>query len=267
MATNRQLRTALLKKMGITAQALSKRVQKKKAASPMSTEDATYLIAHEVGIKIDKYLDDAQVDRVRQLHGAFPRVSHADTRPTRTKPRDNENREIRFPGEFRITNPLLPAAKLAEARDMARIYPLLYVLENSMRELILRVMTSKCGEDWWTTQLNSGNLKTVREKADTRINAEDSRLRWHQTRGGHPLDYVDLKDLGAIILGRHAHFFPDILGDDQDWFKQFMKELEPSRNVVCHMNPLDRHNIEDVRLKAKKWERLLMNAKGRMPGP
>jgi hypothetical protein len=61
------LRSALLAKLGLTQQGLSKRVQLKKAMSPMSTEDAAYLIAHEAGIKIDKYLTDEQVDRVRGL--------------------------------------------------------------------------------------------------------------------------------------------------------------------------------------------------------
>ena len=44
-----------------------------------------------------------------------------------------------------------------------------------------------------------------------------------------------------------------------------MKELKPSRNVVCHMNPLDDHNITDVKLKTQKWEKLIEAARDKIP--
>jgi hypothetical protein len=44
-----------------------------------------------------------------------------------------------------------------------------------------------------------------------------------------------------------------------------MKELYPSRNVVCHMNPLTNDNVTDVQLKLRKWESVLRNAAGVIP--
>lgn len=147
---------------------------------------------------------------------------------------------------------------------MAGIYPFLYVLENSMRELIKRVMTAKFGEDWWNGQLTTGKLKNVHQKAADRMKSESGR-RWHQARGSHPIDYVDLSNLLDIILGNEAEFIPEVLGEDRAWFVQFMKELEPSRNVVCHMNPLNKHNIDDVKLKLRKWEALVKHAAKQFP--
>ncbi len=267
MATNRNLRNELLKKLGISPQALSLRVQRKKAQIPMSTEDATYLIAHESGIRIDKHLSSEQVDKVRSLQSGLRHVAEVviAKKPIRGQKQMTETREIRFPGNFIANSILVPAAKLSEARQMAAVYPLLYVLENSMREVIRRVMAAKFGPDWWDTQLSNGRLKTVHQTASGRMKTETTRLRWHQTRGAHPIDYVDLGHLGDIILGKQDVFFPDILGSDRDWFIQFMKELEPSRNVICHMNPLNSHNIADVKLRWRKWEALLKSSKGNIP--
>lgn len=266
MATNRNLRSELLKKLGISPQAVWQRVQRKKSQAPMSTEDATYLIAHEAGIRIDKFLSAEQVDKVRSLHAGLQHHSNAPVvaKTSRPQPPRREQREIRFPDNFVVADILLSSAKLNEARQMAAIYPL-YVLENSMREVITRVMTAKFGADWWDAQLNSGKLKNVHQTAADRMKTETTRLRWHQTRGAHPIDYVDLGDLGTIILGKQDLFFPDVLGSDRDWFVQFMKELEPSRNVVCHMNPLSVHNIADIKLRCKKWETLLKNSRSHIP--
>jgi hypothetical protein len=145
---------------------------------------------------------------------------------------------------------------LQEAQEMAAIYPVLYVLENSMREVVRRVMAHAHGADWWDTVMTRGKLTGVHQKAESRRNGEKA-TRWHQRRGADPLDYVDLNDLGIIILNQQSLFFPDPLGARKEWFEQFMRELEPSRNVVCHMNPLTPHNVTDVQLRAAKWFTML----------
>ena len=260
MATDRALRTALLDKLGVQPAALSKRVQKKKRDIPMSTEEATYLIAHEEGLGIDRYLDRDQVDRIRALHTANPNRIPGDTAGSkRKKPAATAAREIRFPGEFKTSNPLLAPAKLNEAVAMAKLYPMLYVLENSIRELIKRVMHDAHGEGWWDNQLTKGKLKNVRKTASDRMRTEKKHS-WHQRRGSHPIDYVDIKDLESIILAKKSLFIPDII-PDQAWFEQFMRELYPSRNVLCHMNPLDSDNVHDMCLRARKWEKILTEMK------
>jgi hypothetical protein len=265
MPTNRALRAELLRKMDWKKQTLSARVQKKKEQTPMSTEDATYLIAHENNIKIDRYLTDEQIARVRSLQMGNTGNTHNQPQPRASIPRKGGGpKEIRFPNEFKATNPLLSVAKLNEAREMAALYPLLYVLENSIRELIKRVMQAKFGTDWWDIQLNAGKLKGVHQTAANHMRTETEKNSWHQRRGAHPIDYVYLDDLGAIIQAKQEEFIPNII-PDRDWFVQFMKTLEPSRNVVCHMNPLDRDNISDVKLHCRRWEKVLKNAADKIP--
>jgi Swt1-like HEPN len=259
MATNGSLRVALLAKLGITPQALSLRVQTKKKTSPMSTEDAVYLIAHEQGIKIDRYLSKETVDRVRALVHQTQPVVRALPNVARTKAKSASKRpkEIRFSSNLKTADMLLPEAKLKEAREMAEVYPLLYVLENSMREIIKRVMTANYADGWWDTQLTTSKLQEIHAKAAGRKKSEK---KWHQGRGAHPIDYVDLADLGTIVLGKSSLFFPSVLGDDVEWFRHFMKELEPSRNVVCHMNPLDENNIKGLQVQVGRWANLVKQA-------
>jgi Swt1-like HEPN len=264
MATDRAIRTALLTKLKVTPQALSLRVQKKKAANPMSTEDATYLIAHEEGVKIDK-LPAETLHRIRGLVNQIRTVATVSAPSPRSniKTAGNQPKDIRFPSGFRVKNNMLLApSKLNEAKEMAVIYPLLYVLENSMREVIRRVMKAKHGEGWWDSQLTTGKLKTVHQKAaDRKMNEK----KWHQGRGSHPIDYVDLSDLGVIIQSNGSLFLPTIFDNDIEWFRQFMKELEPSRNVVCHMNPLDAHNRADLQIKVERWSKIVNHAGAAIP--
>jgi hypothetical protein len=181
----------------------------------------------------------------------------------RAKAAPAKARVLHFGGDIRISSPLLGSTKLAEAKEMARIYPVLYVLENSMRELIQRVMKAKFGDDWWDTQLAVGKLKGVHERAQGRMVSEKKNS-WHQKRGAHPIDYVDIADLESIICGKRDCFVPNII-PDLSWFENFMKEVVPSRNVVCHMNPLSDHNVQDVKLKLQKWENTLKSAAGAIP--
>jgi hypothetical protein len=260
VATDAKLRSALLAKLGVTPQALSLRVQKKKKLTPMSPELATYLIAHEEGVNIDKYLLGPVVQEVRQLVNltramAAPAASAPAAKSRRDPPRA---KGIRFPSGFKVSDMLLPESKLQEAMDMAKVYPLLYVLENSMREVIKRVMAAHYGEDWWNLRLSSGKGRTVQDKWSSRTKNE---RKYHQRRGSHPIDYVDLGDLGTIILSNSAIFFRAVLDCDIDWFRStFMDDLEQSRNVVGHMNPLDPNNIKDLEVKVERWSKLMKHA-------
>jgi len=232
----------------------------------MTTATAHGVLAHQQGVKIDRYLDG---DELRLVQNVLPAISQARntvaadggtggrTRPQSSLAKTPSNgRTIVFPNNFSTDDPLLSDTKLREARDMAAVYPVLYVLENSIRELIKRVLSAAYGTNWWEQALTSAKAKDVKSKADQRRNGEDH-MRWHQRRGVHPIDYADLKDLGTIILSKQSDFFPTVLGDARDWFDGFMRELEPSRNVLCHMNPLTPHNVLDVRLWAEKWRRLV----------
>src|SRR5712671_4328400 len=102
MPTNRAVRAALLGKMGWSRQTLSANVKKKKHQTPMSTEEATYLLAHENGIVLDRFLERDEVVRVRTLHQqTHGSAQHAPSRTPAARLPKSAPAEIRFPGEFK----------------------------------------------------------------------------------------------------------------------------------------------------------------------
>ncbi len=168
-------------------------------------------------------------------------------------------REIVVAKEFHGQDPILTALVLEEARQMAAVYPLLYVLENSMREFIRRLVDARRGITWWTTLAPA----SVRTKILGRM-TDEQRNAWHQRRGDHPIDYLDLNELTSVVRNNLDIFVPDFL-PDLPWFEQFVNELYQSRCVLCHMNPLLGDNIQDVKLKLKKWQRLVNEKKAALP--
>jgi hypothetical protein len=275
----RDLRAKLAERTSWSKQVISARVQQLQKVTPMSTLTAQAVLAYRSGIRIDRYLN---ADEVRQVRDVLPEVAAADhaphlrpaarpvdhvarsRNPRRRGSSDESARTVVCPPEFRATDPILPDVVIKEAREMAAIYPILYVLENSIRELVRRVMAAKYGDDWWNTALMAGKVKQLKHNSDVR-RAKEDQMRWHQRRGAHPIDYVDLSDLGDIVIAKHEDFFPTVLGDTRHWFEQFMRELEPSRNVLCHMNPLDSTNVRDVQLKAERWRKLVAGQLGAIP--
>ena len=263
MATNKELKKALLEKLGITPQALSQRIQRMRDKSPMSTEEGTYLIAHMQGIRIDKYLDEGQVKAIRELDRNFNTQVAPPSRLKKNTSKKDSTRIIKFPEKFNTSDPLLDNTKLKEATEMAAIYPILYVLENSIRELIKRVMEANYGEHWWHEKTKTGRSKSIGEKVKQRM-ANEQKNKWHQRRGAHPIYYTNLTDLKTLLSSNGSKFFPHILSK-KEWFLNLMDELEPSRNVLCHMNPLEPNNINDIKVKFERWQRLLKENMSNIP--
>ena len=80
-----------------------------------------------------------------------------------------------------------------------RVYPTLYIFENSVRDLIEVVLNAACGKDWWTSAVPGAVQKTAeKHKKDEEKDA------WHSPRGRRSIDYVLLNDLWAIIKHRWA---------------------------------------------------------------
>lgn len=250
--TNRQLRKALLKKLGITPQALSQRRKKLKKQYAVTTEDATYVIAQQEGIILDKYLDKETIDRVRDIlqHVSYLTRAPSVTKATRrTKKLGTNQRTVVIGKEFRLADPILQRKKISEASEMAAIYPLLYVLENSIREVIDVIMTSRFGDNWWDSEAPKGLRETVASRM-----ADEKRHSWHQRRGARPIDYLDLDQLSPLMRKIEKQVIPDII-PSIEWFTNLIDEIYKSRCVICHMNPLDPDNIEAVKLRFRQWQR------------
>lgn len=260
MATNRELRTALLKKLGVTPQRLSQRVaQVKRLYGPMSTEDGTYVLAHQEGLDLTKYLDRSTVDRVR---GLVPTAVASTTPPSavrRQTPRakSSSTRPVRVAPSLELVDAMLPASVAEAASRMATVYPKVYIFENSIRNVITRVLSAKHGKDWWK--------KCTPSKVQTRVadrRAKEADTPWHGKRGTDDIYYSDFSNLGDIITKNWTEFAPIFV--KQSWITK-LEELEAPRNIVAHNNPLSKQEETRVDLYFNDWIALLNERKDLVP--
>jgi hypothetical protein len=223
--TDQRLRQDLLKKLNITKQALSQRVQRLKKETPMTTEEATYVIAHRAGLKLDKYLDNDTIDKIRQI---MPQKTSGITSEKKGQIRQNTEITMSISGTFKGTDPLLGNTIINQANEMAKVYPFLYILENSIRQFICLIMERECGPDWWETDV-SKNLKC---KVEDRMSNENANS-WHQRRGSRFIDYLDLNELPNIIDRILKKITPKLL-PSSNWLRNLIDEIYVSRCTMSH---------------------------------
>lgn len=251
MPTNSAVRSALLAKLGITRQALSHRAQDMKRRQPMTTEDAVYVIAHSNGIDVGRHLDQDTLSRVRAI---VAKSSSAEPASRRARAPATRVVSVSIAGLTISEVPGLSVVHAQEGKRMAeQVYPLLYFFENSARDLIHAVLRAQIGEDWWS-QIASSRLQG---KARDRL-ADEGREAWHGGRGAHPVFYVDLPDLPTIIAHARAWACFKLIFPRLSWFEGVVDDMNVSRRVVAHMNPLAADDIKLVAAGFAKWNKQLV---------
>ena len=257
MATNRELRSDLLKKLGVTPQRLSQLVaQVKRLYGPMTTEEGTYVLAHQRGMDITRYLDPPMVDRIRGMVPAGVPAAAASLATGRMPAA--RTRPVRIAPKLEVVNAMLPASVGADAARMADVYPKMYVLENSLRTVISRVLRSRHGKDWWASCAPTDVKNKVRDRK-----ADEARRPWHGKRGSHEIYYSDFGDLRKLIIQNWSEFagiFPS-----QPWITQKLEELEPPRNVVAHNNPLSEKDAKRIEVYSDDWIALINDRRAMIP--
>jgi hypothetical protein len=264
MATNPEIRDQLRAKLGnVTHQALSQRVKRLKRDLPVSFEDGVYVLAHEQGIDIARHLDSDELARVRELlrqrESGAPQPAGGETRksPPRGKKRAAH---VKISPSVDV-EPLLRKARADEAKRMAeKAFPLLYVFENSIRDLISLVLEDVFGTRWW----DKIAPKELREKAQGRRQGED-KTPWIGRRGAHPIFYIDLGDLPKLIRSRQSWPHFKAILPDQQWFSGLVDDVEPQRNIVAHMNPISSDDLEALRVAVRKWSKQLESKRDQLP--
>jgi hypothetical protein len=242
----------------VTPQALSQRVARKKEKhAPISDDDALALVAMDARIDISKYLPPEALLRVRAYLGSTPSVTK---RPLVKPTKRVVTRNVRIGNNIRIEDPLLTPALLAEAKNMAEtVYPVLYVFENSVRQFIVKVLQNSYGEDWWSKVVPKG----IREEVAKRKSTED-RNPWHGRRNAHEIFYTDIKHLENIVLSNWSEF-KDLLPDNgHAWLTTRIGEIEFSRNIVSHHNPLSAGDIQRVEVHFNDWQRQMKAAQAKL---
>ncbi len=124
----------------------------------------------------------------------------------------------------------------------------MYLLENSVREVILRFMRKAHGDDWWDKKVP----REVKESVEKR-KADEKRKPWHGKRGVHEIYYTDIGDLKRIVNSNQSDFrtlFPDLT-----WFNHTVDVITPSRNVSSHHNPLGHDDVSRIDVFLRDWQK------------
>jgi len=249
VATDPVIKKRLLDQLEITRQSLDGRIKTIQKSVAISKDDATYLIAFERNVKIDDRLDPETLERVSR----YATTRRADKEPTRSAngyanrpPKTTVVKIANVPVE---DIPGLLPAHAREAKVMAeKVYPILYVFENSARDIIARVLAANLGADWWDKVAYSEIRTEVKRRK-----AKEGEEAWHSKRGDNPLSYLDLDHLSDLV-GKPKVWphFKEIFPRD-NWFSAVVDDLKVSRRVIAHMNPLTDDDIKQVEAGFKRW--------------
>lgn len=138
-----------------------------------------------------------------------------------------------------------------DARKMSGVYIAIASFENMLREIIADMLLEEKGEEWWTSNAISAEIRKKAEKKQQ----DESQNRWHTPRGLNPIYFTELKDLVSIISNPNNWPYFENLCGDPDWVRHSVKSLERSRNVIMHSGQLSLEDVERVGLVIRDWVR------------
>lgn len=141
---------------------------------------------------------------------------------------------------------LLDDEHVDNARAMANVYIAIAGFENSVRDLITKVLSEELGANWW----EAGVSEKIRTRAQQKLEEED-KIRWHVQRGANPINYTLMGDLVSILRQNWPHFAPHI--PTIEWAAGLMDVIERSRNVIMHSGMLTRTDVERVGMYIRDW--------------
>jgi len=255
---DRKLKSDLLSKLNVSPQRLSQKIKKMKDShGPMSTEEAAYVIAHQAGLDVSKYLPSDVTERVREL---IPlRIERPAAKAAHgSKTRSSRQVLIKIGTDAQCVDTLLSTSMAHDAERMTELHAKYYVLENSFRRVISRVLESAHGVNWWDTCVPT----EVKDKVRMRRLQED-KTPWHGKRGQHEIFYSDFGDLRRLIEKNWPDF--QRLFPSRPWITQRLDELEPPRNVHAHHNPVSKRDQQRIDLYFHDWVDLLRSKKAELP--
>jgi Swt1-like HEPN len=265
MYGTKELREHLKQKLDVGDRQLNRLIAAKAAELPSTREQALFVLAHENQMRLSHYLTSEQIAEVRTLVQGRPIA----TSPARGNGGRTPTRRTSSPRKVSMTIgteqygeiPALKSSHADEAKAMAqRVYPLLYVFENSLRDLIELVLKAKYGDDWWTKAVPP----RVRDAA-AELKEQEKKDTFHGKRGRRDLDYLLLTHLWKIVNHKWTDFEP-LFPPGKHWVQSVIENnMNVSRRPIAHMNPLEEDDIKNVETAFRQWVRNLQAVADKLP--
>lgn len=263
MYGSKELREHLQKKLDIGDRQMRRLIAAKADELPSTKQQALFVIAHENGMRLTDYMTPEQISDVRGLIQGRPVLAQPATRGATNGRRTTTPRTVSMTIDTEKYGaiPALKGSHATEAKAMAeRVYPLLYVFENSLRDLIELVLKAKYGGDWWTKAVPS----KVREAAEE-LKEQEKKDTFHGKRGRRDIDYLLLTHLWKIVNHKWSDFAP-LFPPGKHWVQSVIEnDMNVSRRPVAHMNPLEDDDIKNVETAFRKWVRNLQAVADKLP--
>lgn len=213
----------------------------------ISRRIASFLVAKDHNVNFSKFLTEDDKDTLRQVSSFTQRVIDATPKTVERK----VTKSLKPLKGISSKEPFLPSKLLDEAKEMAeKAYPILYIFENSARNIIKLLMEKAYGKDWWDTRIKKLH-SNIDKDVEIRVNDEKEN-RWHSSkRGVHKIYYTDLDDLRIIITDNWSVFKK--IHNRQSWVIEHIMQLRFSRNIIAHNNPLKERDITSIHTKIHEW--------------
>lgn len=247
---SKELMQALMEKTSLKRPTIYAKITEIAQADGRSCSNLVYALeyAHQNGLDPRRYAGKEALKEYREYRRSHPRDPIVVTK-TRTIAKKRVA-GVKFSSRPDIPEVALPSGKVREARQMATVYPFLYVFENSVREFIRTTLEDIHGKNWWDTSVST----ETKNKAAGRQGKQGA-SRYYGKKAPHPLYLVDLDDLRNIIIRNWKDFEPKLpkLPNTQAWIINTIQMIEEIRNIVAHNNPISKDDEQKLKVNFKEW--------------
>jgi hypothetical protein len=146
--------------------------------------------------------------------------------------------------------PFVEDQVFSAAYNNAEIYPVIYLFENSVRKFVVAVMKMNFGDNWWAEKVENVNTSIQRNVTIRRLAEKEAP--WHSKRGADPIFYTDIDDLEKII-NTYSKEFRKVLKGKFEHVIVWIDEIEKTRNILAHNNPVAKKDKERLMVFAHDW--------------
>lgn len=147
--------------------------------------------------------------------------------------------------DVELAKEFLPSELVDKGHKLSGIYQMLFLIENSLRRLVDKVLRDAEGDGYFATiNLSAGIHGGVKARK-----AQERKNQWIRVRGDSDIFYLDFIDIKFVIMNNWKHFkamFPD-----QAWIGVKLDELYKCRCLIAHNSDIGSHEVDVIRINYK----------------
>jgi hypothetical protein len=235
---DQKLLEKLANKTKMSIKYLREQITKKASRSHVSSQAYFVYWLKQEGIGAENYRKKLPSDIKTEIL-ELSKSNTLETKPKVVASKSTNSQKVLHIENIKIVEkpPLLDQHTIEQAQQNSSLYPLIYILENSIRKLINHLMLKNFGSNWWEEKISNATKQSVETKK-----RKDTLNPWMGKRSEDPIYYTDFIDLANIIRSK-----PDIfnkifegLSGGTNWIIQRIEELYLIRNNIAHSCPLSK---------------------------